>query len=456
MGITDLIFLFLFLPCSLLACHAVRRGQRDYVLLAVSLVFYALGSLHYFLRFVLCIFATVAVGRLMYAVRGRKTLSIVLLALGCAFNLAVLARYKYGAFGAAGPLPLGISFFTFKAISYLADIHRGRIAPHGIPVSDALYLSFFPQVQSGPLSRYSDMLPLADGGVRCIGRGAYRFIGGFNKKILIANVLQNVTGEVFSCHPDFSSPAYLWLGAVCYSLQIYYDFSGYSDMAVGLSNMFGYGCPENFIYPYTTPSVSKFWRKWHATLGAWFRDYVYIPLGGSRCAAAWRVYANLLAVWILTGIWHGAALHFVCWGLGYFAFIAFEKATGLPDRLKSAPLKAAYRILTLAFINFQWVIFRADSLAGGLLYIQRMFVCGSNPLGNARAAFLLRDYLPFIAAALVFCVPVVPYLEKRLSKRPVLGRCLSAALYALSLLLFLWGISFVIAGQNNPFAYANF
>ena len=227
-------------------------------------------------------------------------------------------------------------------------------------------------------------------------------------------------------------------------------------MAIGISNMFGYECPENFIYPYTTPSVSKFWRKWHVTLGAWFRDYVYIPLGGSRCKAGWRVYVNLFVVWILTGIWHGTSSNFIVWGLGYFAVIAFEKMTGLPDKLKAKPVKILYRVLTLLFINFQWVIFRSKSLHAGLSYIKWMFLPGSDPLGNARAMFLLRDYLPFIVCGLVFCVPVVPLVRKHMASKPVPRSCLAVVACAVSVLLFLWGVSFVIAGRTNPFAYANF
>ncbi len=251
----------------------------------------------------------------MYAVRKKKQYSFCLLILGSIFNLVVLAHYKYGVLGASALLPMGISFFTFKAISYLADIYKGRIALSGIPVRDALYLSFFPQIQSGPLARYSD----------------------------------------------------------------------YSDMAIGLSSMFGHACPENFIYPYTTLSVSKFWRKWHITLGAWFRDYIYIPLGGSRCTEKWRVYVNLLVVWFLTGIWHGASWNFIFWGLGYFVFIAFERMTGMPENLKSKPLKIIYRILVLLFINFQWVIFRADGLHKGLSFIKRMFIRGTNSLACCSA-----------------------------------------------------------------------
>lgn len=463
MNFTDLIFIFLFLPCSLLIYYTVRKELKDYALLGISLVFYAFGSFHYFIRFLECTCVTVATGRVMYALRRHRPLALILLILGVAFNMAVLSHYKYGLrygiLGQSSLMPLGISFFTFKAVSYLADIYKGKIELSGLPVKEALYLSFFSQIQSGPLSRYDDTsknLCVCGGGYNHLSNGFCRFTIGFNKKILLANVLTNITDEVFASTPSNSSPSYLWLGAICYSLQIYYDFSGYSDMAIGISNMFGYECPENFIYPYTTTSVSKFWRKWHITLGAWFRDYVYIPLGGSRCNARWRVYANLLVVWLLTGIWHGATFNFIFWGLGYFVIIALEKMTGFPEKLKSNILKALYRMLTLLFINFQWIIFRSDDLRKGLSHIKHMFLPGTNSLGNARTLFLLQDYLPFIIGGIAFCVPIVPFIQRRIAGKPMIRLCFTGITCITSLLLFIWSISFVIAGRNNPFAYANF
>lgn len=286
--------------------------------------------------------------------------------------------------------------------------------------------------------------------------GVFRFLIGFNKKVLLANILANITTEVFSNSFDNFSSAYAWLGSICYSLQLFYDFAGYSDMAIGISEMFGYRCMENFKYPYTTESVSKFWRRWHISLSQWFRDYIYIPLGGARSPKRIRVYFNLFVVWLLTGIWHGSAWNFVFWGVGYFVLIAFEKATGLPDKLRTKVGKSIYRILTLIFINCQWVIFRASDLMTGLRFLKRMFIPTINGLADLRTMFLIKDYFAFILAAIILCVPIVPWIDEKLEKKKWAKYTYEIVIGILTVLLFVWGMSFVVSGQNNPFAYANF
>lgn len=280
--------------------------------------------------------------------------------------------------------------------------------------------------------------------------GATRFIIGFNKKILLANTLCEIADAVYASDLSMLSARYAWLGAVCYSLQLYYDFSGYSDMAVGLSRMFGYDCPENFHDPYMTKSVSEFWRRWHMTLGSWFRDYIYIPLGGSRVKSRRRLYLNLLAVWLLTGLWHGADWTFVVWGLFYFLLIAFEKTTGLPKRISNKGMKVVYRIFTLLFINFMWVIFRAENISAAVTFLTHMFVGAVNPVQDARVLFLLKDNLVFVLAAVLFCMPVGSWVRKWMQ---AYGLHPFAAVH---LFLFLWAVSYVVAGANNPFTYANF
>ncbi|MCM1414992.1 MAG: hypothetical protein NC430_03590 [bacterium] len=274
----------------------------------------------------------------------------------------------------------------------------------------------------------------------------------------MANTLSNITTEVFTSDLAEISSAYAWLGAVCYSLQIFYDFAGYSDMAIGISEMFGYTCTKNFDYPYMTKSISQFWRRWHITLGAWFRDYVYIPLGGSRNKCKWRNYLNLLVVWTLTGIWHGASWNFVVWGLGYFILISVEKMLKLPDRLKKKPVLLLYRIITLLFINFQWVLFGMERLEDGIQLIERMIIYSDNPLMDSRVIFLLSDYGWFIAAAILFCFPVIPWLENRLSQtdHAISHKIFDNSVAILTVVAFLWAVSFIVTGQNNPFVYANF
>lgn len=466
MSMTSMLFLFLFLPLSLGVYYLAGDSKKEYVLLAVSLAFYALCSLEYILLFVIATAVTVVIGRIMNRT-GKKGIRRILLISGIAVNAGLLIYYKYSDFvltvwenitsndvrlrGLA--LPLGISFFTFKAISYLTDIFRGKAELPKHPVRDALYLSFFPQVQSGPLSRYNEMNCR---NLRLFSEGVFRFLVGFCKKVLIADVLSKVTVEIFAAPAESSSMLYAWLGSVCFSLQLLFDFAGYSDMAIGVSEMFGYRCMENFNYPYMTESVSKFWRRWHISLGAWFRDYIYIPLGGSRTKSKGRMYFNLFAVWVLTGIWHGAVWHFVVWGLGYFLVIAFERLTNFPSQIRRKWGKAVYRVLSLLFINFQWVLFNSKDLASGLRFVQRMIVWAPNRLADRRALFLLKDYWFFILAAVVLCFPVVPWAEKKLRGRKGLHIAFEAGLTLVLAAGFAWSVSLVVAGLNNPFAYANF
>lgn len=475
MSVTDIVFVFWFFPISLALYYMVSDDVKEYVLLAVSIVFYACGSLQFLGLFIISIMVTVIIGRSISRLRQKRLLSKGLLICGILYNVFVLGYYKYFDFalftwgGLAKQevtlkglmLPLGISFYTFKAISYIADIYMDRVQMEGDVFHDALYLSMFSQVQSGPLTRYADSkrqesAMMAD--ILLSGGGINRFVIGFCKKVLLANTLSNITTEIFSSELTEISTSYAWLGAVCYSLQIFYDFSGYSDMAIGISELFGYTCAENFDYPYMTKSISQFWRKWHITLGAWFRDYIYIPLGGSRNKHKWRTYLNLFAVWLLTGIWHGASWNFVAWGLGYFVAITIEKMVGLPKRLKTRLAWFTYRIVTLLFINFQWVIFKIHDLGDGLQFIKRMVIYSNDSATVLRVRFLLSDYVWFIAIAVLFCFPVVPWLESKISRSRyvALYKVFSHSIAMLTIMLFLWAVSFVVMGQNNPFVYGNF
>lgn len=220
-------------------------------------------------------------------------------------------------------------------------------------------------------------------------KGGYKFTAGFVKKVLLADVLGLIVTEVFQTDLSATTSAYLWLGSVCYSLQLYYDFSGYSDMAIGIREMCGISCPDNFHYPYMISSVSEFWRRWHMTLGAWFRDYIYIPMGGSRVKTRGRLYFNLFVVWRLIGVWHGANWTFIVWGLLYFAVIATEKTLGLPDRFHTKAGRTLYRLLTFLFINFQWVLFNSPDIGSGLRYIGHMFIPAGGELANRRTAVLM-------------------------------------------------------------------
>ena len=471
MSLTGLLFLFVFLPTALILYYVLPDALKEYLLFALSILFYAIGSPGFAILFLLVILANVLLGRVMQKLT-RQPARRILLIMGIVLDAGILIYYKYTDFAISTvnsilgsdfglmrlALPLGISFFTFKAISYLADIYTRKAQLAGNPVHDLVYLSFFGQILSGPLTRYNDMTCQQSGaGDRfdLFSEGVTRFLIGFNKKVLLANVLANITNEVFATPVSDYSTLYAWLGSITYSLQLFFDFAGYSDMAIGLSNMFGYNCMENFRYPYMTESVAGFWRRWHISLSEWFRDYIYIPLGGSRAKKKWRVFFNLLVVWVFTGIWHGAMWTFVAWGLGYFVFISFERLTGLPKRL-SGPGKGLYRIVALIFINCQWILFRSDHILSGLRFIKRLFVYHANSMTDLRILFLFREYAVFLAGAFILCFPLFPWLEKKLLVHEK-GHVVYQTLLSIFLLAsFIWAVSFVVAGQNNPFAYANF
>ncbi|MCR5357903.1 MAG: MBOAT family protein [Lachnospiraceae bacterium] len=458
MNFTGLLFLLVFLPIALVVYYIAFKRLKEYVLLALSVVFYTFGELKHIWLLLIMIVFTVLIGRMISHI-DKQWLKRTLLISGVLANIGVLFAFKsmiaFSVSSAVTILPLGISFYTFKAVSYLADVYKGTVILKGTPVvHDALYLSFFAHIQSGPLTRYKDMVCKPEPKRFC--DGVCRFLMGFSKKILLADILSHITTEVFATPLDGFAAGYAWLGSICYSLQLYYDFSGYSDMAIGISKMFGYDCMENFDHPYMTESISRFWRRWHISLSEWFRDYVYIPLGGSRVKPGSRVYLNLFIVWILTGIWHGMSLNFIAWGLGYFVMISFERITGLPDKLKSRPLKIAYRIFTLFFINCEWILFRASSLSYGAGFISHLFMRSTSPLVGRRTTVLMSEYAVFIVIALILCLPVEKLADRLTGKSRAAANAFGFVQAGILIAAFAVALSFVVSGSNNPFVYANF
>ncbi len=475
MQFTDTFFLFFFLPGLLVLYHLSKNSLQPYILLVASLIFYACGAKEYFFLFVAATAFNVLIG---YAI-GRCSKKygksrIILLAFGIAINVGVLFYYKYADFVLGSfwrwkgaeylsrgiALPLGISFFVFKAISYLIDVYTEQIENPSSPIYAALYLTLFTQISSGPLARAATVLPTPHGGGKIAWNkfcdGMSRFVTGVCKKVLLSNPLYGIVEEVYSSNAGDLTTAQAWMGSICFSLQLFYDFAGYSDMAIGLTMMFGYDCPENFLYPYTTRSISEFWRKWHVTLGAWFRDYIYIPLGGSRVDKNWKLYRNLFIVWLLTGLWHGANWTFVIWGLAYFVLIAVEKATGLPKRFSSPVAAFLYRIITLFIINILWVVFRADNIQTALIFIGRMFSYHADSMINARVQFLIKDNFVFLIFALLFTVPIIPWIRSKCQKYRATNVIYQCFFVVASIFLFFWAVSYVVAGANDPFVYANF
>lgn len=468
-------FLFLFFPVTLGVYYILPKQVRNYWLLLTSLFFYAWGEP----RFVLVMMASIvfnffiALGMQRHekSTRARKALLIV----GIGANLALLFVFKYLNFAistlhSVAPstgafihktyiaLPIGISFFTFQTMSYIIDVYRGIPAQRNIAYL-GLYISFFPQLIAGPIVRYTTVME--EIASRRATRedfktGIMRFLVGLSKKMLLANVLAELVHIAFSARE--LSVCMAWLGAVAYTLQIYFDFSGYSDMAIGLGRMFGFHFLENFDYPYLSRTVTEFWRRWHISLGSWFRDYVYFPLGGSRVKSRARLVFNLAVVWLLTGIWHGANWTFILWGVLHGAVIIAEKLLHLPERLeRHKPAAAVYRVFTLIAVILGWVLFRADTLHGAGRYISAMFALGGNAFFDDTAAFYFAEYGVTLIAAGVCSFPLISRLCARLSqKSEETEQLCTVVTYALLLLLFVVCVSFLVIGAYNPFIYFNF
>ncbi|MEO8346642.1 MAG: MBOAT family protein [Betaproteobacteria bacterium] len=471
------IFLFLFLPLTLVAYFVLPRAWRNAVLLVASLVFYAWGEARYLPLILGSVAFNWFLGRAIGGAadtRRRKRW----LAAGIAGNLAALALFKYANFAVANinalapvlaitplalaaiPLPLGISFFTFHAISYVVDVYkRNAEAEHNIP-RFALYILLFPQLIAGPIIRWRDIagqLRDRDQHIADFAYGVRRFVLGLGKKVLIANTLGHVADTIFGIPANELTTPLSWLGLACYTLQIYFDFSGYSDMAIGLMRMFGFRILENFNYPYISRSIREFWRRWHISLSNWFRDYLYIPLGGNQHGER-RAYANLVIVFLLCGLWHGASWPFVLWGAWHGAFLVAERA-GL-DRVvrRLGPVAHVY---ALAVVMGGWVFFRADTLEHALGFISALagFASG-NPMQHPVAQHLDPLVALTLVVAAVFCTPLARHIgawRDSVAARP--GMAANSILGLDVAWLACVGVSasaFLAAGTYNPFIYFRF
>ena len=475
---SSLTFLFAYLPLVLAVYHLLPFAARNWFLLAANLLFYGWGEPVYIWIMVASILIDYTHGWLIDKYRSNDRLARWFVAESVIMNLGLLFFFKYWDFfaGYLGlrqfglPLPLGISFFTFQAMSYVIDVYRGVSSPQRNPLDVALYVTLFPQLVAGPIVRYETVAEEIRGrreNWADFSEGACRFAEGFAKKMLLANPLGVVADSAFD-GADWipaiagggpTSASMAWLGAVAFALQIYFDFSGYSDMAIGMGRMFGFHFRENFLHPYASRSVSEFWRRWHVSMGTWFRDYVYFPLGGSRVRTRARLVLNLLAVWFLTGLWHGADWTFVCWGLMYFALITAEKILGFRPEGHGLIRETLGRLYAGFFVLCGWVLFRADSFAAAGRYLGAMFGRGVPALHDPAFLLLLRENAPLLAAAVLLSLPVAPALESladRLCETP--GRAAARAVLraAWLSLLFAASLSFVAKGAHNPFLYFNF
>ncbi|MBO4251834.1 MAG: MBOAT family protein [Clostridia bacterium] len=456
------IFLFAFLPIVFLFYFVIFRKKRkpqNIFLFIVSIVFYAWGEP----IFVLLMLATIVVNWFC-AIRINKTAcgkNKLWLTLGIVYNVGILFVFKYLLFVLDNlnlifntnllikgfSLPIGISFFTFQAMSYLIDVYRGKDLVQRNLLYVGLYISFFPQLIAGPIVRYetvADQINNRTESYELFSEGTARFIFGLSKKVILANSLAIIADTAFGGTTLACSMA--WLGAIAYALQIFFDFSGYSDMAIGLGKMFGFKFNENFNYPYTARSISEFWRRWHISMGTWFRDYVYFPLGGSRVKKP-RMILNLFIVWLLTGLWHGANWTFIVWGLYYFCFIVIEKLIG--KKLNSVP-KVFGVLYTLILVLFGWVLFRSDNIAAAFTYFKAMFSFGSG--GWDITLIYIKENAVILVFGVLACMPIVTWC----------GRVIKNEYLKLSLkiivLIILAAVSvvYVVKGTYNPFIYFNF
>ncbi len=467
MVFSGLSFLYFFLPVSLLLYAITPPRAKNAALLALSLAFYFYGEPRY-TPLILAMALSAYLHGLWIAhaetKRGKKRalLSALVIALGALgiFKYADLAvRSVNAVFSASLPLPglalpIGISFYTFQAASYVVDVYRGDVAPQKSPVRFCMYITFFPQLIAGPIVRYAEVeQSLAARAVRAedVARGLRRFTLGLGKKVLLANVLGQLVSECAAAPARTVLCA--WLAAVGYMLQIYFDFSGYSDMAVGLGRMFGFHFPENFRYPYTAVSVTDFWRRWHITLSQWFRDYAYIPLGGNRVGKA-RWLLNLTVVWGLTGLWHGASWTFLAWGLYFAALLICEKLF-LLRTLGRLPACAG-RFYTLLAVLFGFVLFRAESFAAARAQLFALFGVGVNAFSDAHSLYLLASYAFTLLLAALCATPLLARLFARLANTRPGGRALVALeAPALGVLLLLC-TAYLVDGSFNPFLYFRF
>ncbi|WP_320957605.1 MBOAT family O-acyltransferase [Enterocloster asparagiformis] len=468
------VFLFLFLPATL-ALYAVAsmRGirARNTVLLFCSVCFYAYGGVSYLGLLLLSVLVNWAAGLWLSRLedgRGRRALFLA----GLAYNIGILVIFKYlNLFGdtaawiagklsghavesilPAIALPIGISFFTFQIMSYLIDVYK-KTVPCQRNVADlALYVMLFPQLIAGPIVRYSDVereISRRRTGLKDAYEGAFRFMVGFIKKILLANAMGKAADLAFVLEPGRGA-LYAWVGVICYGLQIYLDFWAYSDMAIGLGRIFGFHFLENFNDPYISKSISEFWRRWHISLSTWFRDYVYIPLGGSR-EGLWKNCRNYLVVFALTGIWHGASWNFLLWGLYFAAFLILEKLwlRAVLERLP-ALLRHVYVLLV---VGIGWVLFRADTMAAAAGFLGDMFSLTLMGTHERELAELLcgGKFLLQFAVSVLFCTPVFTKLHDALEERRLGGIG-----DGIVLLLFMLAVCEMMASGYNPFIYFRF
>ena len=460
-------FLYYFLPAVLILYYLTPKGRKNGILLAASLFFYGYGEPRFLLVMGAAVFQGYVFGILMDRQKKRKGRRICMI-LSAGISAGILVWFKYAGFFAESfrsatglplpvihiALPVGISFYTFQILSYTADVYRGSYPAEKNFIRFACYISMFPQLIAGPIVRYSDISEKMKNRTidpESVWLGLRRFLTGLGKKILLADQLYGLCA-VFQQSRE-KSLVFYWMYAAAFSLYVYYDFSGYSDMAIGIGRMLGFVFPENFRYPFASRSASEFWRRWHMTLGGWFRDYVYIPLGGSRCKTR-KWLRNLLVVWLLTGLWHGAAWNFVLWGLFFAALMAGEKLW-YGKYLERIP-RAFSGIYTFFFVTVSFVIFNASSVSGAFADLKCLFGRGGLPVCTAETVYYLKSYGVLLILGTLGSLPLLKGFYERLRQGKRTGP--TAGILEL---LFLTGLlllctAYLADGSFTPFLYFRF
>ena len=462
---SSITFLYYFLPCVLILYFAVPRKAKNLVLLLASLLFYAWGEPKYVILMAISIGVGYVSGLLIEKYRERS-LSRYIMIISVAVCLGFLGYFKYANFFAdnlnniAGKnilvlniaLPIGISFYTFQIISYIVDVYRGTKAQKNF-ISIAAYISMFPQLIAGPIVRYVDIEKQLKNRVHSFDNAAVgikRFVLGLGKKILIANVLGEFC-DIFRGSSD-KSIMFFWLYAIAYALHVYFDFSGYSDMAIGLGKILGFDFLENFNYPFISKSATEFWRRWHMSLGTWFRDYVYIPMGGNRTSKG-RWFFNIFVVWMLTGFWHGAAWNFLAWGLLFGVVLIIEKMW-LYEKLNRSHVLS--RVYTVVILLISFVIFGCTDMGEAFSYIGSMFGIGGYPLLSTECFYYLRSYGVTLILAIVGATPVVKEVFRKINTTKKGKTVLAVAEPIAWMILLVVVTAYLVDGSFNPFLYFRF
>lgn len=465
MVFSSLTFLFVYLPIVLAVYYITPLRWRNLVLFLVSLFFYGWGEPVYILLMILSILMNWIFGiRIEYYKKRDRKRSKRNLVLCIILNLSLLGFFKYWDFIATNlnaiglsfmpvlnlSLPIGISFYTFQAMSYPIDLYRGDTEVQKSPVNFGAYVTMFPQLIAGPIVRYRDVAAQLKKRTETLDKftnGITRFMTGLSKKVLLANSAGQVWEAVNALNPSETSVVTAWIGIACFTFQIYFDFSGYSDMAIGLGKMLGFDFLENFNYPYISKSITEFWRRWHMSLSYWFRDYVYIPLGGNRHGLK-RQIINILIVWLLTGLWHGAAWNFILWGLLYGIVLIIEK-TFLLKKLEKAPNWVCH-VYTMIVVMIAWALFANTDITQAFHYIGMMFG-GAASFINSATLFFLRDHFVLLTVCVIACTPFGKNLMHTIRESRFFWM-----IPVLTVVSFLICTAFIVDGTYNPFLYFRF